>query len=165
MAYILMQQGEDAFIRTTLAGVACAVAIPAGGSNWGLALATTAVGTNTVANKERVLNTASGVGKIQEIGQATANGYARASIPRNATGWPNPTGHPGASYSTTSPQKSFSFSGAPSANGAASWWLCKTTVGIGTSAVDDVMFGADLAAIRNFASGDTENITITYQQT
>lgn len=161
MSYILMQQGEDAFIRTTLAGVACAVAIPASNSNWGLALATTAVGANTAANKERTMSASSGSALIQEIGQTAANGYGRAGIPRNATGWPNPTGHPGQSYSSTAPQKSFSFSNAPNVNGAQSWWLCKSTV-IGT---DDIMFGADLAAVRNFAAGDTENVTITYQQT
>src|SRR3954463_6899111 len=121
MSYILMQQGEDAFTRTSLAGVACAVPIPASAANWGLALATTAVGTNTAANKERIFSTASGSGKIQEVGQGTANGYGRAAISRDATGWPNPTGHPGQSYSSTAPQKSYSFSGAPNANGAASW--------------------------------------------
>jgi len=164
MAYILMQQGEDAFIRTTLAGVAASPAIPNPGGNWGLAMATTAVGSNTAANKERVMSTTSGTGKIQEIGQSVAGGYARAPIVRSAVGWPNPTGHPGASYSSTSPQQSFSFTGAPTANGAASWWLCKGTTGISVGS-DDLMFGADLAAIRNFAAGDTENITISYQQT
>ena len=164
MAYILMQQGEDAFIRTTLAGTAASPAIPAPAANWGVALATTAVGTNTALNKERVMSTSVGATHIQEIGQGTAAGYGRASIPRNATGWPNPTGHPGASYSSTAPQVTFTFTGAPNANGAVSWWLCKGTTGIGSGS-DDVMFGADLAATRTFGNGDTENVTISYQQT
>ena len=161
MAYILMQQGEDAFIRCTLQGDVDANGTITG--DWGVALATTAVGTNTAANKERVNSSTSGTGKIQEIGQNTPAGYDRATITRDSTGWPNPTGHPGSSYSSTAPQVSFSFSGAPNANGAASWWLTKSDGGgVGNN---DLCMGADLAAVRNFANGDTENVTITYQQT
>jgi hypothetical protein len=161
MSYILMEQGEDAFIRCTLQGDVSANGTITG--DWGVALATTAVGTNTAANKERVNDVSTGSGKIQEIGQTLASGYGRATVARDNTGWPNPTGHPGASYSSTAPQVSFSFSDAPNANGAASWWLTKTDGG--GEGNDDLMMGADLAAVRNFANGDTENVTITYQQT
>lgn len=163
MAYILMAQGEQAFIVTTLQGGAVSPAIPGSGVAWGLALMATAIGANTFANKTRTnANTGAG-GTVQEIGQTTQNGYGRATgITRNATGWPNPT-QPGgnSSYTTTAPQQTFTFTGAPSVNGALSWFLGKSS----TRGTDDLMFGADLAAVRNFANGDTENVTVSYQQT
>lgn len=163
MAYIQMAQGEQAFIVTTLQGGTVSPAIPAAAAAWGLALMATAIGANTFANKTRTnANTGAG-GTVQEIGQTTAAGYGRAAgITRNATGWPNPT-QPGGntSYTTTAPQQTFTFTGTPAVNGALSWFLCKST----TLGASDLMFGADLAATRNFGNGDTENVTCTYQQT
>jgi hypothetical protein len=98
--------------------------------------------------------------QILELGTSTANGYARAALLRNQTSWPASTLVSG-SYQTTAPQQTFTFSGAPSPNGATLWFIAGSSV----INIDNCLFGADTAATRTFANGDTERITATYRQT
>lgn len=96
---------------------------------------------------------------IAEIGQSTANNYSRQSLSRAGGTWPSTLSS--GSYQASAPQVTFSFTGAPSLNGATLWFLAlNTTIG-----ADNCLFGADLAATRTFSNGDTEKITITYRQT
>ncbi|MDE2100542.1 MAG: hypothetical protein KGL39_25080, partial [Patescibacteria group bacterium] len=100
--------------------------------------------------------------QILEVGTTTAAGYARAIITRDqtATGWPASSltsGH----YQSTAPQVSFSFTGAPSPNGATLWFLAGSAV----TNTDNCLFGADLSATRTYGNGDSQRVTITYQQT
>lgn len=157
MASIIWNTGEQAFIDTVLSAQAVSPAIPAGGSNWGLGMG---AGGSAATTTKSYVNGA-GAGTIQEIGQSSAAGYARAALSRNNTGWPASTLSSG-SYQTTAPQQTFTFSGSPNLNGATLWFVAKSTSAPGTV---DAMFGADLAATRTFANGDTEKITVTYRQT
>lgn len=163
MSYILFAAGEKAFIDTVLSAQAVSPAIPAPAGNWGLGLAATTGGvglSSSLANKQRVIGTNIAT-TIAEIGQVAANGYARIAVARSNTGWPAATNASGAdNYSSTAPQETFAFSDAPNLNGATLWFLAKST----TIATNDLMFGADLAAVRNFATGDTEAVTMTYHQ-
>ena len=125
--------------------------MPAPAGNWGLGLGTK-VGGVGVAKTD-------GIAQILELGTATAAGYGRAALARSHTGWPAPT-KPGASYLTTSPQQTFTFTGAPSPNVATMWFVAGSTV----VNDDNALFGADLAAPRTFNIGDVERITAAYQQ-
>lgn len=165
MSYILFAVGEKAFIDTVMSAQAVSPAIPASGGNWGLALAGTTGGVGTsssLSNKQRAVGT-NVTTTIAELGQTSAFGYGRIAVTRNNTGWPAATNASNAdNYSSTSPQQTFSFTGTPTAVGSGTlWFLAKSTV----IATDDLMFGADLAATRNFANGDTESVTMTYKQT
>lgn len=155
MAAIIWNKGEQSVCDGWLGGQSTyltPVIVPAAGGNWGLGLGTRAGGVGT--NKADVKAT------IAEIGTTTASGYARAAVARNQTGWPAST-KPGSSYQTTAPQQTFSFTGAPSPNGATLWFVAGST----TITDDNCLFGADTAATRTFANGDTERVTPTYQQT
>lgn len=156
MASILWNTGEQAFVDTVLSAQAVSPAIPASGSNWGLGMG--AGGSSATTTKSYV--NGSGAGTIQEIGQSSAAGYGRAALSRNNTGWPASTLVSG-SYQSTAPQQTFTFTGSPNLNGATLWFVAKST----SLGAVDAMFGADLAATRTFANGDTEKITVTYRQT
>jgi hypothetical protein len=93
---------------------------------------------------------------VNEIGATTPNGYARTTINKDQTGagWPAATTD-ATGATTTGAQVTFSFTGAPSTNGANSW-VCSdgTTLNAG-----QLYFAADTAATRTFANGDTEKVT------
>lgn len=164
MSYILFATGEKAFIDTVMSAQAVSPPIPAASANWGLGLAATTGGVGTsssLSNKQRVVGTSIST-TIAEIGQTSPNGYARIGVVRGNSGWPAATNASGAdNYSSTAPQETFSFTNAPNFNGATLWFLAKST----TIATNDLMFGADLAATRLFANGDTEAVTMTVKQT
>jgi hypothetical protein len=157
MASIVWNKGEQSCIDGWLGGqtnYGTPVIVPTAGANWGLGLGTRAAGVGSTK--------ADVMAQILEVGTATANGYARATISRDQTGggWPAAT-KPGSSYQSTTAQKSFTFTGAPSPNGATLWFVAGST----TINQDNCLFGADTAATRTFSNGDTERVTPTYQQT
>jgi hypothetical protein len=157
MAGIMYNKGEQSQIDGWLGGQSnygSPPIVPTVGANWGLGMGTRVGGVGS--NKADVL------AQIIEVGTGTANGYARATISRDQTagGWPAST-KPGSSYQSTTAQKSFTFTGAPSPNGATLWFVA----GSATTNADNVLFGADTAATRTFGNGDTERITPTYQAT
>jgi hypothetical protein len=159
MAYLLLNKGEQSLIDTWLAGGSGGV-VPGATVYVGLGSKTGGIGSDKTVN-----NGTNQATTLAEIGQSTANGYARQPLSRNNGGatpnWPLSTLVSG-SYQTTGTQVTFTFTGAPGPlNGATLWFvsLASTVGGI------DSLFGADLAATRTFANGDTEKITITYRQT
>lgn len=156
-AAIMYNKGEQSVCDGWLGGQSnygTPVIVPAAAGNWGLGLGTRAGGVGS--------NKADAIATIAEVGTTTPAGYARATISRDqaAGGWPAST-KPGSSYQTTAAQKSFTFTGAPNPNGATLWFVS----GSGTINQDNALFGADTAATRTFANGDTERVTPTYQQT
>ena len=155
MASIIWNKGEQSLIDGWLGGQSAygsPVIVPAAAANWGLGLGTRVGGVGSTK--------ADVMAQILEIGTTTPNGYARAAISRDQTGWPAST-LSGGSYASTTAQKSFSFTGAPSPNGATLWFLAGSTV----TNQDNCLFGADTASTRTFANSDTERVTPTYQQT
>ena len=93
---------------------------------------------------------------VNELGSTTANGYARQTINKDQTGagWgASTTDSTGAT--TTGAQVTFTFTGAPSPNGANSWVISDGT----TLNAGQLYFAADTAATRTFANGDTEKVT------
>lgn len=157
MAGIIWNVGERAFIDGLLGGQSTygtPQIVPAAGANWGLGLGTRAGGVGTTKADLQA--------QILEVGTTTASGYARAAIIRDqsASGWPAAT-KPGSSYQSTTAQQSFSFTAAPSPNGATLWFLGGNT----TINADNCLFGADLLATRTFGNGDIERVTPTYEQT
>jgi hypothetical protein len=157
MAYIIFNKGEQSLINTWLVGAA---STNASGATFGIGMGAMTGGVGTDKTKGNGTNVST---TTAEIGQTTANGYARQVVNRNnagAGGWPASTLSTG-SYQTVAPQVTFTFSGAPNLNGATMWFCALST----TIATDDILFGADLAATRTFANGDTEKITVTYRTT
>lgn len=157
MAGILWNKGERSLIDAWLGGQSAYLTppiVPTVGGNWGLGLGTRVGGVGTTK--------ADAIAQIIEVGTTAAAGYARAAISRDQTagGWPAST-KPATSYQSTAAQKSFSFTGAPSPNGATLWFVSGDT----TINNDNCLFGADTAATRTFGNGDTERVTPTYQQT
>lgn len=159
MAYILWNKGEQSLINTWLGdfnsgtnGVPSATAVYVG----------MGAKTGGVGSDKTVGNGTSTSTSLAEIGQTTAGGYSRQAINRDAgaTGWPAAQLSSG-SYQSTAPQVTFTFTGTPNLNGATLWFVALSSV----TSTDDCLFGADLAATRNFSNGDTERITITYRQT
>jgi hypothetical protein len=160
--YILWNKGEQSLINTWLGGFSAtptdAPWVPDANVYVGLGAKLGGVGTNKAANNGLTSDT------LFEIGQGTANGYTRRPIARDAgsTGWPQASQSSG-SYQSTAPQVTFgAFTGSgPTTNGATIWFVALN----GSIGADNCIFGADLAATRTFAAGDTERITITYRQT
>jgi len=161
MASIIWNQGEKSVIDAWLSGRGSAanfgspVTIPSGSGsvgNFGLGLGTRVGGVGSTK--------ADIMAQILELGTSTANGYARAALSRDTTGWPAATLVTG-SFQSTAPQQSYTFTGAPSPNSATLWFVAGST----TTNNDNALFGADTAATRIFANGDTERITPTYRQT
>lgn len=93
---------------------------------------------------------------VNELGSSTANGYARATINKDQTGagWAAGSGD-ATGVTTTGAQVTFTFTGAPSPNGANSWVLTDGA----TLNAGQLYFAADTAATRTFANGDTEKVT------
>lgn len=136
-------------------------------SAWTMGLATTNVGSGGANDYARnsVWSATITTTNINEIGAATANGYARQTIAKSiATGsidWQTSTFDNTFStggQSTTADQVTFGpFSGQPSTNGANSWVMTDGT----TLNAGQPYFAADTAATRTFDSGDTEKVTAT----
>lgn len=160
MAYILWNKGEQSLINTWLGDFTAGTnSVPDSTAvHVGMGAKTGGVGSDKTVNNGTSTSTT-----LAEIGQTTDGGYARQSILRNggaSGGWPAAQLSSG-SYQTTAPQVTFTFTGTPNLNGATLWFVALSSV---TGTVD-CLFGADLAATRNFSNGDTERITITYRQT
>src|SRR5438552_14664100 len=123
-------------------------------ASWKMGLATTPTsGYNKSTSAWSV--TVSGA-NVNEIGSTTPAGYARQTIDMDETGagWSSGTTD-STGATTTGAQVTYSFTGAPSPNGANSG-ICAagTTLNAG-----QLYFGADTAATRSFANGDTEKVT------
>lgn len=133
-------------------------------ASWTMGLSTTVVGSGSNMARNSVWSATISGSNVNEIGSTTANGYARQTIARTiAQGgidWQASTfdsTFATGGQSTTADQVTFTFSGAPSPNGANSWALTQgTTINAG-----DLFFAADTAALRTFANGDTEKVTAT----
>lgn len=161
MAAIMWNKGEQSLIDAWLSGRGSAAAygspqtVPSGSGtvgNFGLGMGCRVGGVGST--KADVL------AQILELGETTAAGYDRAALSRDTTGWPAATLQTG-SYQSTAPQQTFTFTGTPNRNGATLWFVA----GKNTRNEDNCLFGADTAATRTFANGDTERITPTYRQT
>jgi len=161
MAAIIWNTGEKSVIDAWLSGRGSAAAfgspvtIPAGSGtvgSFGLGMGTRVGGVGSTK--------ADVMAQILELGTSTAAGYARQGLTRDTTGWPAAT-LVTTSYQSTAPQQTFTFTGAPSPNSATLWFVAGST----TTNNDNALFGADTAATRVFANGDTERITPTYRQT
>lgn len=158
---ILFNKGEQALLDAFLGGQSNYQGSAPGGQkivpsvagNWGLGMGTAQISSGG-------LTKTSGISAITEIGSVTPAGYGRATISRDqtGTGWPAATLVSG-SYQTTGPQKTFTFSGTPSPNGAKCWFVA----GSATIGDDNAIFGADTASERTFANGDMERITPTFR--
>lgn len=159
MAYILWNRGEQSLINTWLGNFTAGTnSVPGSTVYVGMGAKTGGVGAD-----KTVGNGTSTTTSLAEIGQTANGGYARQGVNRNAgstNGWPASSLSSG-SHQSTAPQVTFTFTGTPNVNGATLWFVALGNT-IGT---DDCLFGADLAATRNFSNGDTERITITYRQT
>lgn len=133
-------------------------------ASWTMGLSTTVVGSGANMARDSVWSASISGSNVNEIGSTTPNGYARQTIARTiAQGgidWQasvfDSTFATGG-QSATADQVTFTFSGAPSPNGANSWAMTQgSTINAG-----DLFFAADTAATRTFANGDTEKVTAT----
>jgi hypothetical protein len=157
MATIVFQRWNDLHLNYIL-GASATITPPA---SWQVALSTTAV--SSMARNSAISVTVTGT-NVNELGSTTANGYARQAIARTiATGsidWAASTFDNTLSTGGTSmaaDQVTFTFTGAPSPNGANSWFIGDgTTINAG-----QIYVAADTAATRTFANGDTEKVTAT----
>ena len=157
MATIVFQRWTDLHLNFIL-GTSATIVPPA---SWKIALSTTAV--SSMARNSAISVTVSGT-NVNEIGSGTANGYARqteaatigtGSIDWNASSFDNTLSTGGTSMAGD--QVTFTFTGAPSPQGANSWFMGDgTTINAG-----QIYVAADTAALRNFANGDTEKVTPT----
>jgi len=130
-------------------------------TSWKICLATNAVG--TTARNSILSATVSGT-NVNEIGSTTAAGYARQDVARTiaqggidwaASTFDNTTSTGGTSQAAD--QVTFTFTGAPSPQGANSFFMSD-----GTSLnAGQLYMSGDTAATRNFANGDTEKVTLT----
>lgn len=155
-ATIVFQRWTDMHLNYIL-GASATIVPPA---SWQIALSTTAVG--TMARNSAISATVSGT-NVNEIG-VTPAGYGRQTVAKSiATGsidWAASTFDNTLSTGGTSmaaDQVTFSFTGAPTPNGANSWFIGDgATVNAG-----NLYMAADTAATRNFGNGDTEKVTAT----
>lgn len=155
MASILYNTGELSCLNAWLSGRGSAAAygtpvtVPDGTApgNFGLGMGTKVGGVGSTKT-----NVLAQILELDDTGEAS--GYARQALARNTTGWPAATLVTG-SYQTEAPQKTFTFTGTPNPNGATLWFVAGST----TIGNDNILFGADLSATRNFANGDVERIT------
>jgi hypothetical protein len=160
MAYLILNKGEQGIVNTYLVGASgTGNGVPGAAVYVGLGAKTAGIGSDKTVNNGTNTTTT-----LAEIGQTDAQGYARQIVNRNGGGatpnWPLASLSSG-SYQSTATQVTFTFTGSPNLNGATLWFvaLAATIGGV------DAAFGADLAATRTFANGDTEKVTITYRQT
>ena len=133
-------------------------------ASWTMGLSTTVVGSGSNMMRDSVWSATVTGSNVNEIGATAQNGYGRITIARSiGTGsvdWIASTADntfATGGRSTTADQVTFSFTGAPNANGANSWALTEgSTINAGL-----LHFAADTAATRTFANGDTEKVTAT----
>lgn len=133
-------------------GASASVTPPA---SWKVALATTA--TSGYNKSTSVWSATVSGANVNEVGSTTLASYARQTINKDQTGagWTASTNDATGS-TTTGAQVTFGAFGAGlSPNGANSWILTDGT----TLNAGQLYFGADTAATRTFASGDTEKVT------
>ena len=157
MATIVFQRWTDLHLNFIL-GTSATIVPPA---SWKIALSTTAV--SSMARNSAISVTVSGT-NVNEIGSTTAGGYARqtvaATIGTGSIDWAASTFDNTLSTGGTSmaaDQVTFTFTGAPSPQGANSWFMGDGT----TLNAGQIYVAADTAATRNFANGDTEKVTAT----
>ena len=131
-------------------------------TDWRVGLAT--LGVSTMARNSQLSATITGT-NINELGSTTPAGYARQTIAKSintgAVDWGTSTFDNTLStggQSTAADQVTFgAFSGAPSPNGADSWFISDGA----TLNTGEEYCAGDTAAERIFANGDTEKVTIT----
>lgn len=154
MATIVMQRWTDLTINYIL-GNSGTITPP---TSWYIGLSTTAV-SGLSRNSG-----ASPISGITEVGITTPAGYSRQAVARSinqagidwgTSSFDNTLATGGTS--SAADQVTFSFSGAPNANGANSWFM----TGAATINTDYGYVAADTAATRNFGNGDTEKVTAT----
>lgn len=154
MAVIVMQRWTDLHLNYILGGSAT-ITPP---TSWYIGLSTTAV-SGLSRNSG-----ASPISGITEVGITTPAGYSRQAVARTiaqggidwgASSFDNTLATGGTSMAAD--QVTFTFSGAPNANGANSWFI----TGASTINTDYGYMAADTAATRTFANGDTEKVTAT----
>ena len=157
MSVIVFQRWTDLTLNYLL-GASGSITPPA---SWKICLSTTAV--SSMARNSAISATVTGT-NVNEIGSTTANGYARqtvaATIGTGSIDWAASTFDNTLSTGGTSmaaDQVTFTLTGAPSPNGANSWFMGDgTTINAG-----NIYVAADTAATRTFAAADTEKITAT----
>jgi hypothetical protein len=134
-------------------------------ASWTMGLSTTVVGSGANMARNSVWSATVSGSNVNEIGSTTPAGYARQTIARtiaqggidwNTSTFDNTFSTGG--QSTAADQVTFgAFSGAPNPNGANSWAITEGT----TLNAGNLHVAADTAALRTFASGDTEKVTAT----
>lgn len=133
-------------------------------SAWTMGLASNPIGSGAGITRASIWSVTVSGSNVNELGSSAANGYGRQTIAKSiatgSTDWG--TNSPDITFatggqSTAADQVTFTFTGAPSPNGANSWQLTET----GTINTGDLWFGADTAATRTFANGDTEKVIAT----
>lgn len=153
--------GMGVFVTDYVLGGSGGAAPPA---SWTMGLSTTPVGSGSNMGRQGVWNVTPTANNFAELATTTAAGYVRPTIAKtiNQAGVDWGTSAADNTFSTggqstTADQVTFSFTGAPSPNGAQSWVLTTgSTLQAGTA-----YFAADTAATRTFANGDTEKVTAT----
>jgi len=161
MATIVFQRMSQ-LVTDYVMGASGSITPPA---SWTMGLSTTVVGSGSNMMRNSIWSVTVSGSNVNEIGSSTAAGYARQTIAKSinqgAIDWGTSTFDSTFStggQSTTADQVTFgAFSGAPSPNGANSWILTDGT----TLNAGQLYFGADTAATRTFANGDTEKVTAT----
>ena len=157
MATIVFQRWTDLHLNYIL-GNSGTITPPA---SWQIALSTTSV--STMARNSAISATVTGT-NVNELASTTAAGYARQAVARTiaqagidwaASTFDNTLATGGTSMDDD--QVTFSFTCAPSPNGANSWFMGDGT----TLNAGQIYVAADTAATRNFANGDTEKVTGT----
>lgn len=159
-ATIVFQRASQMFTDYVL-GNSGTVTPPA---SWTMGLSTTVVGSGANMARGSVWSATVSGSNVNEIGSSTANGYARQTIAKsiNQAGidWGTSTfdsTFATGGQSTAADQVTFTFSGAPSPNGANSWAITEGT----TLNAGNLHVAADTAATRTFANGDSEKVTAT----
>lgn len=168
MAALLTNKGELAIIESWLRGrnnwaaSGSDTLIPnSSGGNYGIGLAVDSrntPATGPVAAGTSVLDKTSNLGTVgasKKLVEVSGGGYARQAIARSTTStWTDPV-LSATSYQTTSPQVSFEFTSTPTQPQANVWFVAGST----NSAHDNILFMADLSALRTFGNGDIEKVT------
>ena len=162
MATIVFQRMSQ-LVTDYVLGASGSITPPA---SWTMGLSTTVVGTGANMARASVWSATVSGSNVNEIGSTTAAGYARQTIAKtiNQAGIDWGTSSFDSTFSTggqatTADQVTFgAFTGSgPSPNGANSWILTDGS----TLNAGQLYFGADTAATRTFAVGDTEKVTAT----
>jgi hypothetical protein len=156
---VIVFQRMSQLVTDYVLGASGSITPPA---DWRVGLAT--LGVATMARNSVLSVTVSGT-NVNELGSTTAAGYARQTIAKsiNQAGidWGTSTFDNTPStggQSTAADQVTFgAFSGAPSPNGADSWFISDGA----TLNAGQLYVAGDTAAERVFANGDTEKVTIT----